>query len=87
MAKKKGDKPTSRTLETCSGSTGRAKKPGKSDVRARAMASDLLTANTLNDRQERIGTERRKGGPDLDEGEASRSRAKPGKVEATELDD
>ncbi len=87
MAVKKSGKKQSKTTQTTAGKLGRAKKPRKSTVRARAVASDLLTPQSLDSRQSHIGLDRRKGGPDLDQGKASRSRAKPSKVTATDIDD
>ncbi len=56
----------SATVQTGKGKLGRAQRASRNEVRARALARDLLEADKLDDRQKSIGTKRRTGGPTLD---------------------
>ena len=73
-----------RTIKAVEGKLGKAKRPAKSGVRARATTSDLLKANELEARQDSIGKQRRSGGPALDEKPAGR--VKVPKVPETEAE-
>lgn len=81
MAKKTRKRPAIRASE---GSLGKAKRARKSGVRARAKAADLLGADELEARQEKIGTKRRAGGPKLDE--KPKGKVSAPKVAETEAD-
>lgn len=55
-----------RVIQAQEARLGKAMKAGRSAVRARASAADLLHADQLEERQAAIGERRRTGGPDLD---------------------
>ena len=55
------------TIRAAQGKLGGAQRAERNAVRARALASDLMEGKDLDDRQNRIGSKRRYGGPALDE--------------------
>lgn len=55
-------------IETEEASAGGPQKHDPTVTRLRAETPGMLTPEQLDERQERIRTERRKGGPDLTEG-------------------
>ncbi len=56
-----------KSIRSVQGKLGKAQRPVRAKVRARAMTSDLLRTNELEARQKSIGQKRRYGGPALDE--------------------
>lgn len=56
----------SATVQTGKGKLGKAQRVARNEVRARALARDLLDSDKLDERQKSIGIKRRTGGPALD---------------------
>jgi hypothetical protein len=58
-------------IETEEGTAGGPQTHDAQGTRLRAETPGMLTPEELDERQERIGTERKRGGPDLNEDAAS----------------
>ena len=75
-----------KSIRAGEGKLGKAKRPAKAGVRARAKAADLLKASELEARQTAIGKKRRSGGPTMEEAPKGKKKIAAPKVAETEAD-